>query len=320
MLTRRSVLLGGMLAPLAAQAQPWPAIVKIVIPTAAGGALDAIARLLQPALQRQFGAAIVVENRPGASSTIGAAYVAKSPPDGGTWLFASDSLLATGLLLDNLPFRMPDDFEPVTMVAVGPMVLCTHPSRPYRTLADLVAAAKENPDRISCATTGTGGTGHLSTAALSSRLGIKLMHVPYRGGGPAVIDAVAGHTDLILSSSATLAQQIEAGQLRPLVQCGLTRASFLAGVPTAVESGVPDFEATSWYGFFAPAGTPPAVVERFYASVKTAVNEADTRDQIASKFRVDVPLLDPGQLRAVINRQIPMWAEVIRDNNIKGGT
>jgi tripartite-type tricarboxylate transporter receptor subunit TctC len=146
-----------------------------------------------------------------------------------------------------------------------------------------------------------------------------LVHVPYRGGGPAVNDTVAGHTDTIMSSTATLAQQIEAGTLRALVQCGAQRAAFLPTVPTAQESGVADFQASSWYAFFAPAGTPAAVVEKFHAAVVAIVGEKRMHDEIAAKFRVDVPLLDRHGLRAVIARQVPTWAEVIRENNIKGG-
>lgn len=281
--------------------------------------MDTIARLIHSQLQQRLGVTIVIENRTGASSTIGAAAVAKSQPDGGTWLFAADSIIAGSLILPNVGYDVQKDLDPVTMVADGPMVLCAHPSRPWRNLPDIVAAAKAKPDSITCATTGAGGTGHLSTMALSKRTGMRLVNVPYRGGGPAVNDTVAGHTDTIMSSAATLAQQIEAGKLRPLVQCGAKRAAFLPDVATAQENGISDFQAGSWYAFFAPAGTPAPLVEQFYNAVVAIVGEKRMHDEIAGKFRVELPLLNPRELRAVIARQVPTWAEVIRENNIKGG-
>ena len=161
--TRRSVVAAVLLAPVAAWAQSSPpTIVRIINPFPAGGASDAIARLLQPGLQQRLGATVVVENRPGASASIGAAVVAKSPPDGSTWLLTSDTFVVSSLLMTNLPYDVQKDFEPVTMVARGAMVLCASPSRPYRTLADVVAAAKARPDTLSYATTGIGSNGHLT--------------------------------------------------------------------------------------------------------------------------------------------------------------
>lgn len=320
MITRRSLVAAALVAPFSAHAQKAPPnLIRIIIPTAAGGALDTIARLLAPQLREKLGATIIVENKPGASSSIGAGFVAKAPPDGSTWLFTADSFIISPLVLSNAGYDVQKDFEPVTMVARGPMVLCAHPSRPYKTFADLVAAAKNKPDSITCATTGIGGMGHLTGAALTQRVGIRLVYVPFRGGGPAVIDAVAGHVDTIVSSAATLAPQIEAGQLRPLVQCGEKRAPFLPDVPTARESGATDFESSSWYAFFAPAGTPGPIVRHFHDSVVSILGDAKTRDDIATKFRVDIPLLDPAALRALIARQLPEWAAVIRENNIKAG-
>ena len=239
MLTRRSIVAAGILAPVAAWGQSSPSkMIRIINPFPAGGASDAIARLLQPGLQDRLGATIVVENRPGASTSIGASAVAKSPPDGSTWLLTSDTFVVSSLLMSNLPYDVQKDFEPVTMVARGAMVLCASPSRPYRTLADLVAAAKAQPNTLGYATTGIGSNGHLTVAALGQLTGMQLVHVPYRGVAPALNDTVAGHVDMIVSSTASLAPQIEAGQLRPLVQCGDKRAAFLPDTPTAIESGI----------------------------------------------------------------------------------
>ena len=271
-LTRRSILAAGLLAPVAARAQapaPSGGIMRIINPFPAGGTSDAMARLLQPALQNALGTTVIVENRPGASASIGATVVAKSPPDGMTWLLTSETFLVSTLLLPNLPFDVQKDFEPVTMIARGPMVLCVHPSRPYRTLPELVAAAKEKPAALTYGTTGIGSNGHLSVAALSQLTGIKLVHVPYRGAAPLLNDGAAGHVDMVISSSATVAPQVESGQLRALIQFGDQRASFIPDTATAVEQGLTSLRAYSWFGFFGPAGTPKPIIDRFYKEVVT---------------------------------------------------
>jgi len=321
MLTRRSILAAGLLAPVAARAQTTaPGLVRIINPFPAGGSSDAMARLLQPALQQSLGATVIVENRPGASASIGAAAVAKSPPDGSTWLLTSETFLVSTLLLPNLPFDVQKDFEPVTMIARGPMVLCVHPSRAYRTLPELIAAAKAQPDKLTYGTTGLGSNGHLTVAALCQLTGIRLVHVPYRGAAPLLNDGTAGHVDMVISSSATVAPQVESGQLRALIQFGDQRASFIPDTPTAVEQGITSLRAYSWFGFFGPAGTPKPVIERFYRDVAAAVREEKTHGIFINKFRVDVPLPTPDELRKMIAEGLPFWAKIIHDNNIKGGS
>jgi tripartite-type tricarboxylate transporter receptor subunit TctC len=320
-LTRRSIVAAGVLAPVTAWAQSPPSkIVRIINPFPAGGASDAIARLLQPGLQDRLGATVVVENRPGASASIGAGVVAKSPPDGSTWLLTSDTFVVSSLLMSNLPYDVQKDFEPVTMVARGAMVLCTSPSRPYRTLADVVAAAKAQPNTLNYATTGLGSNGHLTVAALCQLTGMRLMHVPYRGVAPALNDAVAGHVDMIVSSTASLAPQIEAGQLRPVVQCGDRRAAFLPDTPTAMESGIANFHAYSWFGFFGPGGTPKPILDQFYRDVVATARDEAINNTLINKYRVEVPLPTPEELRTMIVEELPFWAGIIRDNNIKAGT
>ena len=321
MLTRRSILAAGLLAPIAARAQTSaPGLVRIINPFPAGGSSDAMARLLQPALQQSLGATVIVENRPGASASIGAAAVAKSPPDGSTWLLTSETFLVSTLLLPNLPFDVQKDFEPVTMIARGPMVLCVHPSRAYRTLPELIAAAKAQPDKLTYGTTGLGSNGHLTVAALCQLTGIRLVHVPYRGAAPLLNDGTAGHVDMVISSSATVAPQVESGQLRALIQFGDQRATFIPDTPTAVEQGITSLRAYSWFGFFGPAGTPKPVIERFYRDVAAAVREEKTHGIFINKFRVDVPLPTPDELRKMIVEGLPFWAKIIHDNNIKGGS
>jgi tripartite-type tricarboxylate transporter receptor subunit TctC len=320
-LTRRSILAAGVLAPVAARAQTSPSnMIRIINPFPAGGTSDAMARLLQPALQQSLGATIIVENRPGASASIGAALVAKSPPDGTTWLLTSETFLVSTLLLNNLPFDVQKDFEPVTMIARGPMVLCAHPSRPYRSLPELTAAAKAKPATLTYGTTGIGSNGHLTMAALGQLAGIQLVHVPYRGAAPLLNDGTAGHVDMVISSSATVAPQVGSGQLRALIQFGDQRASFIPDTPTAVEQGIESLRAYSWFGFFGPAGTPKGVIDRFYKDVAAAVREEKTYGIFINKFRVEVPLPTPEELRKSIVEGMPFWAKIIRDNNIKAAS
>lgn len=321
MLTRRSIVAAGVLAPLAARAQPAPGgLVRIVNPFPAGGTSDAMARLLQPILQQRLGATVLIENRPGASASIGAAVVAKSPPDGTTWLLTSDTFVVSTLLLNNLPYDVQKDFEPVTMIGRGPMVLCAHPSRPYRTLPELIAAAKAQPGTLTYGTTGIGSNGHLTVAALCQLTGIKLVHVPYRGAAPVLNDGTAGHVDMVISSSATVAPQVEAGQLRALVQFGEKRAAFLPDTATAIENGIPSLHAYSWFGFFGPAGMPKPVLDRFYGDVAAAVRDETNYKTLVNKFRVEVPLPRPDELRRMIVEELPFWAKIIQDNNIKIGS
>jgi len=321
MLTRRSILAAGLFAPIAARAQTTSGnIIRIINPFPAGGTSDAMARLLQPALANALGTTVIVENRPGASASIGAAAVAKSPPDGTTWLLTSETFLVSTLLLPNLPFDVQKDFEPVTMIARGPMVLCVHPSRPYRTLPELVAAAKAAPEKLTYGTTGIGSNGHLSVAALSQLTGIKLVHVPYRGAAPLLNDGTAGHVDMVISSSATVAPQVESGQLRALIQFGDQRASFIPDTATAVEQGLTSLRAYSWFGFFGPAGTPKPVIDRFYKEVVAGMRDEKTHGIFINKFRVEVPLPTPEELRKSIADGLPFWAKIIRDNNIKAGS
>ena len=320
MLTRRSLVATGLLAPVAARAQSSAGnIVRIVNPFAAGGTSDAMARLLQPSLQQRLGATIIIENRPGASASIGATVVAKSPPDGTTWLLTSDTFVVSTLLLGNLPYDVQKDFEPVTMIARGPMVLCAHPSRPFKTLPDLVAAAKARPGVLTYGTTGIGSNGHLTMAALGQLADMKLVHVPYRGAAPVLNDGTAGHVDMVISSSATMAPQIESGQLHPVVQFGDSRLGFLPGTATAIEQGFKSLHAYSWFGFFGPAGTPKPVIDGFYRHVAAAVREEANYNTFVTKFRSEVVLPPPDQLRQMIVEELPFWGKIIRDNNIKSG-
>ncbi len=317
-LTRRSLIAGAAAAPFAARAQGWPSgILRIVAPFPAGGSVDVIARIVQPGLQQRLGVTVLIENRPGGSGSIGAAGVAKAAPDGNTWLFVFDTHAVNPSLLPNLTFDSQKDLDPVLLIGTAPNVLATHPSRPYRSLGDVIEAARAKPGTINYGTIGAGSLGHLTIVLLSKRAGVQLVHVPYRGGGPAVNDAVAGHVDLVIGSAAVLNPQIQAGTLRPLVQTGLKRQASLADVPTAAESGFADFELLAWWGVFAPAGTPKPIVDRFRAELTAVLREERVAKQLTEGQQITLSLGGPEELRRFFDDQMRIWGTVVRENGIK---
>ena len=322
-LTRRAMVAGSLAAPLLirsqlAWAQNWPSgLIKIVVPFPPGGTVDPIARMVQPGLQQRLGATIIIENRPGASGSAGTAAVAKSPPDGNTWLFVFDTH-AVNPFLQNLPFDTEKDLDPVVLIGTAPNVLAAHPSRPYRTLADLIGAAKEKPDTITYASVGSGSVGHLTITQLTKQAGVKLVHVPYRGGGPAMNDAIAGHVDLIIGSAALVMPQITAEKIRPIVQTGKSRIPTLPAVPTAIESGFAGFESYAWWGVFAPAGTPKPIIERFGSALTETLRDPGISKQISETLQVSMLLGGPEQERAFLKAQMDLWGPIVKENSIKG--
>ncbi|MSQ71871.1 MAG: tripartite tricarboxylate transporter substrate binding protein [Betaproteobacteria bacterium] len=318
-LSRRSIILGALAAPFAARSQSpaWPSgVIRIVVPFPPGGTVDPIARLVAPGLQQRLGASIVVENRTGASGSIGTAFVAKSPPDGYAWLFAYDTH-AINPFLQKLSFDTERDLDPVLLIGTTPNVLCAHPSRPYQTLAEVVAAAKQRPDALTYASGGAGGVSHLSMVTLCKRAGIEMRHVPYRGAGPAMADLLAGHVDFMIGSVALVTPHVKAQRIRPIFQAGRERVASLPNVPTVMESGFPDFESNSWWGVFAPAGTPRAVIERFGGALIECLREESVARFLVDSLQVTMLLAGPEATRQFVGAQMNRWGAVVRDNNIK---
>ena len=320
-LTRRTIVLGAMTAPLAApftaEAQNWPSgVIRIIVPFPPGGTTDPIARMVQPGLQKRLGATLIVENKPGASGSVGTGLVVKSPHDGNTWLFVFDTH-AVNPFLFNLPFDTAKDLDPVMLIGTAPNVLATHPSRPFKSLADVIAAAKEKPDTLTYASVGSGSGGHLTMTLLAKRAGCKLVHVPYKGGGPAMNDALAGHVDMIIGSAALCMPQIKAHNIRPLMQTGKTRAPSLPDVPTAIESGFTGFESYAWWGVFAPAGTPKPIVERFAAALGESLREPTVNKMLTENLQVTLRMGSPDDEAKFLAEQMALWGPVVKENNIK---
>jgi tripartite-type tricarboxylate transporter receptor subunit TctC len=325
MLTRRSILLGGLSIPMAARgalaqgAAPssWPSgPIRIVVPFAAGGSIDMIARVVQPGLQRRLGNAIIVDDRPGASGSTGAAMVAKSPPDGATWLLCFDSQAINPFLIANMPFDTEKDLDPVLLIGTGPHVICCHPSRPYKSFADVVADARQRPDTITISNGGAGSAAHLTALMLAKRASIRLVHVPYRGGGPSLNDAVAGHVDLISGTAAAVSTQVKAGALRPLLQTGLARLDNLPDVLTADEFGFKGFEALTWWGCFGPHGLPAEITGHFSRALADTLREEAVNRQLRESLQVKFDIGGPERLRSFLKTQMQTWGAVVRENHI----
>jgi tripartite-type tricarboxylate transporter receptor subunit TctC len=318
-LTRRSLVATAALAPFAAQAQSWPSgIIRLVVPFPPGGSVDAIARMVQPGLQQRLGANVIIENRPGASGSTGTGMVAKAPPDGMTWLFVFDTHAVNPFLLPSLAFDTEKDLDPVLLIGTAPNAICAHPSRPYMSLGDVITAAKAKPETITYGTIGAGSIGHLSMTMLSNRAGVKLVHVPYRGGGPLLNDTIAGHVDLTVASTGLLGPHLSGGKTRPLAHTGKTRLADFPSIPTVMEEGFPGFETYAWWGVFAPAGTPKPIVDRFGADLVASLREERVAKQLVETQLIAMSLGGPEALRSFVREQMRLWSVVIRDNNIKG--
>ncbi len=320
-LTRRTFVLGAITAPLATQAQAqtqgWPSSnLRIIVAYPPGGSTDAMMRLVQPTLQDRLGTTIIIENRAGASGSVGTGWVAKSPPDGITWLAVFDNHAANPFVLPSLPYDTEKDLDPVLLIGTAPYLIATARAKPFNTLADIIAAAKEKPGTISYASVGSGSVGHLAMALLAQRAGVTLVHVPYRGGGPAMTDALGGHVDLLVGSTALSMPQVNTGGLRAIAQTGKERNPFLTKVPTVSESGYPDFEAYAWWGIFAPAGTPKPIIERFGNEMAACLREERVAKQLTETQQVSLTLGGPEVLRQFVANQMKMWGKVVKYNNI----
>ena len=315
---RATMLVALTLCALAAYAQAWPTKpVKFVVPYPPGGSTDPMARLIAAKLTDSLGQPFVVENRAGASGTIGTAFVAKSPADGYTFVFVFDYHAVNPFLIPNLPFDTVKDLAPVMLVGTAPMAIATGVAKPYKTFTDVVAAAKAKPGTISIGSVGSGSLGHLTMVLVQQAAGISLIHIPYKGGGPMTADAVGGQIDLAIGSVAVITPHVTGGKLRAIAVTGDARSRALPDVPALAEQGLPGFSALAWWGIFAPAGTPKPVMDKFHAGLVKAFNLPDVRKLLTETLGIDLVVGTPEGLAAWLDSQMQRWGKVVRDNNIR---
>ena len=318
-ITRRTLVLGAAAMPFAAHAQTSSSsnVIRFIVPFPPGGTADPIARMIQPGLQQRLGTTVIVENKPGASGSIGTAMAAKSPADGTTLVIVFDTH-AVNPFLQNLSFDTEKDLDPVLWIGTAPNVMATHPDRPYKSFADVIAAAKAKPDTVTYGSIGNGSLGHLTGVLLSQRAGVRMVHVPYRGGGPLMNDMLAGHIDVAIASAALVVPQIAGGKLRGLLQTGKVRVSALPDIQTAIEAGFAGFESYAWWGILTPAPTPKPVIERIRAALVDTLHEASITKNITENMQISMVLQGPEELRKFVGEQMKLWGAVVREHGIKG--
>jgi tripartite-type tricarboxylate transporter receptor subunit TctC len=260
---------------------------------------------------------VLVENKSGAAGSLGAAQVAKSPPDGSSFLVTFDSHAVIPAILEKPQVDVEQDLTPVFLVGTAPYVIAANASRPFKTFADIVAASKKEPSSIKYASVGIGTLGHLAMTMLAKKAGVEITHVPYRGGGPAMNDVLGGHVDLIVGSAALIMAQLGPNTLRPILQLGRERLASLPDTQTGIEAGFPDSETLAWWGIFAPKGTPSDVIASMAKSVREILSEPAIAAQLRETQQMSLLLADAKDFAAFFAKQVGIWGQVVRENNIK---
>jgi len=308
--------------PAPAHAQPadaaaWPAKpIRWVVPFPPGGAMDVIARTLGERAGRALGQPFVIENRPGAGGNIGADAVAKSPADGYTIMITSIGMATNKALYAKLSYDPAKDFAPISLLAVVPNVLVVNANSPDKTVADVIAHAKREPGKLTYASAGNGTSIHLAGEVFASMAGLNLLHVPYKGSGPAVTDMLGGQVDLMFDSITSAAPHIQSGKLRALGVTSARRSATLPNVPTIAEAGVPGYEVSPWFAVFAPAGTPAPIVQKLNAALLDAMKQPDTQARFDAIGAQPIGST-PAELAAHVDKEMARWGKLIKERNIR---
>ncbi len=290
--------------------------VRLLIPFAVGGGTDTLARIVTPKLSDALGQTWVVDNRGGAGGNLAAEIVAKAAPDGHTVFLGFNTVLTVNPALYKLPFNMERDFAPVTLLATAQYILVLHPNVPATTLQDFIALAKQKPGALNYSSGGMGTPLHLSAELLSKRAGIQMVHIPYKGGGPAAAALLAGEVQVLFGSVAASMPHVKAGRLKALATTGIKRSKVAPELPTIAESGFPGFDVGSWYALLVPAKTPASIVNRIRDAAIKAVALPEVQ-QVMSGQGLEVETSTPQELAVRIKRESAVWAGVIKDAGIK---
>jgi len=312
------LLATGLFSQQAALAQYPTRPVHIVVPYPAGGAVDAFARVLTQQLSELWGQQVVVDNRPGASTMIGADQVAKSPPDGYTLLLTAElTLVIVPHLYEKIPYDPLRDFTPIVALVSATQALVANPSLPVKTVKDLVALAKTKPGQLTYGSFGNGSTGHLNIEVLQAMTGARFNHIPYNGAGPAMNDVIGGHIDFMLAALSIVKGNVQAGKLRMIGVGSSHRSSEFPDVPTISESGAPGFEAKSWFGLVAPAGTPPDVIKKINQDVTRVISDRAFAEKYLAAQGLESITGSPEQFAALIRAETVRWGKVVKDADAK---
>ncbi len=306
------------LGAMGVAAQQFPSKpIRLIVPYPPGGGNDTISRLVAQKMQENWGQQVLVDNRPGAGTTIGTALAARTAPDGYTFMISSVAGHAMAPQLYSNPGYDPvKDFAPITLFATTPMLLAVGAGTQARTLQELIAAAKANPNKISYASGGNGTPPHLAAAIFTEKTGTQMVHVPYKGSGPALVDVMAGQVTFIIDTAASATPHVRGGKMRGLAITGKRRWPDLPEVPTFAEGGIADYDASSWYGFHAPAGTPRAIVTQLNQELVRIVRLPDIQEKLRQMSAEPIGNT-PAEFDAFVKAEIAKWGKVIRALNLK---
>ena len=311
------VIAGLVTASNLVAAQSFPdKTITLVVPNPPGGLVDTSARLLSEPLTRVIGQPVVVDNKPGASGNIAYQYVVNAKPDGYTLLISySGYHVGNPSLMDKLPWDPVKDFSPIALLTVSTNVIAVHPSVPVNNLKEFIAYAKANPGKLNYASQGNGSVSHIGTEMFKQSTGVDMVHVPYKGSGPAIQDVLAGQVQVFISTPPSLMQHIQSGKLKGLAVTGKNRHPGMPNVPTTAEAGLPSFQLESWVGLFAPAKTPEPIVNKLADAVKRSLALPEVKER-ADAAGVEIRYLNPAATEALVKKELPYWNKVIKSANI----
>jgi tripartite-type tricarboxylate transporter receptor subunit TctC len=307
-----------LLAVASASAAAFPdKPVRFVVGFTPGGPSDILARAVGQKLAERWGQQVVIENRPGAGGNLAAEAVAKSAPDGYTWLLGNNSILATNQsLYRKLPYDPVKDFAPVALVAVQPNILVVHPEVPAKSVSDLIRLARQSPGKLNYASSGAGAAAHLAGELFKTLAGVDIVHVPYKGAQPALTDVLAGQVQLMFATSASVIPYLKTGRLRALAVTSAQRSPSVPELPTVSEAGLAGFEATTWHGVVVPSATPRALIERINQDTNSVLKDKDLSERLAG-LGAEVLTGTPRDFADYIAREIPKWSKVVRDSGAR---
>lgn len=291
--------------------------VRMIVPFPPGGSTDIMARVVAAKLTEKLGQQVIVDNRGGAGGTIGMNIAAKAAPDGYTLMMSTSITHTVGVSLYNkLPYNVLTDFAPITLAASVPLLLVVNPAVPAKSVKELIALAKAKPGQLNYASPGNGTSGHLAAEMFKSMAGVDIVHVPYKGGGPAIVDVIGGQVQMLILSAVATLPQVKTGKLKALALTSLTRSADLPDIPTVSESGLPGYEVVLWYGTFAPAKTPAAIITRLNKEVVSIMQSPDMRERLAKEGGRPVGNT-PEEFQEIVKADVAKWAKVVKEAGIK---